>query len=78
MGLLRERASALDLLLKLLRKHKRDKQAGLSTVGGFNPGIVKPRFGKLMKNKKEIWSPKGLRATGQSHMIQTFCPYRDR
>jgi len=31
-----------------------------------------------MKNKKEISSPKGLRANGQSYLIQTFCPYRDR
>ncbi|RKY85116.1 hypothetical protein DRP98_03570 [candidate division KSB1 bacterium] len=31
-----------------------------------------------MKNKKEILSLKGLRINGQSYLLQTFCPYRDR
>ncbi|RKY84384.1 hypothetical protein DRQ11_11630, partial [candidate division KSB1 bacterium] len=37
-----------------------------------------PGFGKLIKNKKEISSLKGLRINGQSYLLQTFCPYRDR
>ena len=37
-----------------------------------------PRFGKLMKNKKEISSSNGFQANGQSYLIQAFCPYRDR
>jgi len=31
-----------------------------------------------MKNKKEISSSRGFQANGQSYLIQTFCPYRDR
>ncbi|OPX32947.1 MAG: hypothetical protein B1H40_01230 [Candidatus Latescibacteria bacterium 4484_181] len=31
-----------------------------------------------MKNRREISSQKELRIDGQSYLIQTFCPYRDR
>ena len=31
-----------------------------------------------MKNKKDTSSLKGLRINGQSYLLQTFCPYRDR
>ncbi|RKY75952.1 hypothetical protein DRQ12_10960, partial [candidate division KSB1 bacterium] len=37
-----------------------------------------PDSEKLMKDKKEISSLKGLRINGWSYLLQTFCPYQDR
>jgi len=36
--------------------------------------LVKTRFGKFMRNRKEIWSLKGVRTNRQSYLLQTFCP----
>ncbi|RKY66161.1 MAG: hypothetical protein DRQ02_09220, partial [Candidatus Latescibacterota bacterium] len=37
-----------------------------------------PTFGKLVKNRKEIWSLKGLPINRQSYLLKTFCPCGDR
>ncbi|MCD6170381.1 MAG: DUF933 domain-containing protein [Candidatus Latescibacteria bacterium] len=37
-----------------------------------------PRFGKLMKNKREIWSLKGLRIDRHFYLLQTCCPCVER
>ena len=36
------------------------------------------QIGKLMKNNRDISSLNGLRINGQSCLLQTLCPYRDR